>query len=92
MKLRFGNGDILLPVAKAELGFDISRLTKHYANELGLRVRLQENFTQRIRRVNGIAGAFPRRATQNSVAILQGVIFRFSAGGRNGSDNFDAST
>ncbi len=40
VKLRFGDGDVLLPIAEAEFCFDISRLAKDYADEAGLRVGL----------------------------------------------------
>ena len=62
VKLRFWEGNVLLPVAKAEFGFDISRLTEHHANEPGLRVLLKENFTQRICRISGVACAVSWRA------------------------------
>jgi hypothetical protein len=54
VELRLWNRNILLPIAEAEFGFDISRLTEHYANEAGLRVRLEKNFTERAASVGGI--------------------------------------
>src|SRR5579864_5589482 len=70
VKLRFGDGDVLLPIAEAEFGFDISHLTEHDADKAGLRVRLQENFAEGISRVGGAARAVSWRAAQKSVAIL----------------------
>ena len=91
VKLRFGDGHILLPVAKAEFGFDISRLTKHYADEPGVQIDFQKHLAEGLGCIGRFARAFSWRATQNGVAILQTVIFRLSAGAGSGSDNFDAA-
>ena len=90
MKLRLRNRDILLPVAEAEFGFDISRLTKHYANEPGLRIRFEKNFTERVVSVGGIAGALAWHTPLDGISYLQRSSWSFT-GGRSGIGDVDGA-
>ena len=46
VKLRFGDGNVLFPIAEAEFCFDISRLAQHYADEASLRVNFQKHLAE----------------------------------------------
>jgi hypothetical protein len=44
MKFDLGDGDILLPISKPEFGLDVSWLADYYPHQVGLWIRLEQNF------------------------------------------------
>ena len=84
-------GDVLLPVAEAEFGFDISRPHEALRERAGPAGPSQEELHAANRRVCGIAGALSWHAPQNGISDLQRSSFRFFTGGRSRIGDIDSS-
>src|SRR6202030_730416 len=89
MKLRFRDGDVFLPIAKAKFGFDISGFAKNDAHETSLGIGFQNYLTQRTGCVGRFASPVSWSAAQDGVAVLQRAVSRLSDGGRGGIDDFN---